>query len=167
MNPKHFLTTIVFLIFCVNCTAQNKTDTITIVKNGFETEYLQDNKKLSLDRLLAITQENSSSYAFVKKAHNLHIASVALETVGGIFIGFSLGYVVGRTIMGNIVNLKVLLPALGVGSVFVVSGVLSQSSSNKNLQYGVWAYNHSLNQKNNLYFDLGFSPTGMALRLNF
>jgi len=167
MNPKHILITILFLIFCLNCTAQNNTDTITIVKNGFETEYLQGNMKLSLNQLLTITKEDKLSYTFVKKANTLHTASIAFSTVGGICIGFSLGYVVGRTIMGNIVNLKVLLPALGIGSAFVVSGVLCQSSSNKNIQYGILVFNKSLIQKNNTSINLGFSPTEINLKLNF
>ena len=171
MNTKPYLTAILFfaIIFLSHFSgnAQKISDTISIVKDGFDTDYYQKGQKLDLGQLVDIVKENSVACSFIEKAYTLHVIGVVFDVAGGVYFGFSAGYAIGCAITGNLVNLKVLLPLLGASAGFIICGITCEIVSKNKIHRGVKLFNQSKKQSNNTNLDFGFSPNGVNLRLNF
>jgi len=152
---------------CFSGAAQNNSETLTIVKKGLETEYYQGGRLLNLNQLMEVIKGNSVAYTFIKQADDLNNTSTFFYIIGSGALGFSVGYAIGQAIVGNLVNLKVLIPTLGAGSAFIACGITCKITSNNKIQKGIWVYNNSLLQKTATNVDLSISPTGFSLKLSF
>jgi len=171
MHTKHYLTTILIfatiLLFCFSVQSQNSSDTIRMVKKVGNYKCYRNNERLSMSQLMYITQNNEKAYRYIIKANNLRFTSQLLGVVGGGCFGYSLGYVIGRSIADYPIEIKKIVPFLLVGSGTVIFSITFWAISNENLRKGLDIYNHSIKQKNNPQFNLGFSPYGTTLQINF
>jgi hypothetical protein len=171
MKPRHYVTA--FLIFaalfllCFSGNAQNSSDEIKVVSKGLSYVIYQNSQKLSFGQLMSITKENKEAYKIIVKASNLETAGVFFGIIGGGALGFSLGYALGSYLTGNSIEKSVILPVLGAGAVLTICSITMEVISYDNLRRGVDIYNKSIKQKNSTNLDLGFSPGGVMLKLNF
>ena len=171
MNIKHYLTAI--LIFAtiflsgISIKAQDSMATITIKGRGFGYAYYQNGKSLNMAQLAEITRDTKEAFKYIIKADNYKIAGIAFGAVGGGCVGYSLGYLLGCSMVGQPVELKKFLPFLVAGAGGVVCSIAFDAGSKDKVRQGVEIYNNSIKQKNNANLDVGFSPNGLMLQLNF
>ncbi|MCL2290366.1 MAG: hypothetical protein FWC34_06645 [Bacteroidetes bacterium] len=112
------------------------------------------------------TKEDEMAYKFMRQAHNLRIASIGFYTPAAFFIGFSVGYIITGTIF-NTVDMNILLFSAGIGGGLLIGGGICTLLANAKILKGVKVFNNSVRQNDNASLDLGFSPGGVMLRLNF
>jgi uncharacterized membrane protein (Fun14 family) len=171
MTTKHYLATILFFtlifLFAFSANAQNSSDTISIIKNRFDTDYYQEGRILNLDQLMNVVKENKVAYSLMKEAYALYVTGIVFDVAGGFFLGTSVGYAIGCAIRENLVNLKVLIPLLSVSTGFIVCGITCEIVSKNKIHKGVCVYNYSKKHTQSTSLDLGFSPNGVNVRLNF
>ena len=171
MNTKSYLTTFLIFIpvflFCFSSNAQNSSDTIRIARKGLGTVYYHDTKELTFKQAKALTKDNQAAYRLMQKADTMRVASYALGIVGGVALGFSLGHAIGRVMVGNTINKPLFFSMLGAGVVFIGISIGCEVGANNNAKEAVAIFNNAIKQSNNANLDLGFSPGGVMLRLNF
>ena len=170
MNTKHNLIILFFFtLFILNFTAksQNSSELIKVKEKTFGYAYYQNNKVLKFGELLEITKGNPTAYNHIVKASRLDVASVLLGTVGGGFLGFSLGYGIGCFITGQTINIKIFLPTLLIGIASSGCGIIFRVQSTDNTKRGVEIYNNAIKQKNSESIDLGFTANGVIMRVKF
>ena len=96
MSTKHFLTTILIfaaVLFCYSSNAQDRTDTIHMVKrNTGRYLYYQNNIELSKKQVMNLLNENNTAIKLMEKSNNLNIAAYCFAIPGGFCIGYSFGY---------------------------------------------------------------------------
>jgi len=171
MHTKHYLTTI--LIILASCLssfsvhAQNSSDTIRIIKTGLNYSYYKENTKLSFNQVMQLTKSNIKAYKLIEQSNNMRVGSYIFAIAGGGCLGYSLGYALGAAMFGNTINRPVFFSLLGVGAVFIGVGIGFEVGANNKAREGVAIFNNDIKQKHNANFDLGFSPGGVMLRLNF
>ena len=150
--------------------SQNDSTAIYIKGKGFGFVFSQNGKTVKIVELMAITKTNKEAYKFITKSNSLDVASVFFGTVGGLCLGFSIGYGIGSLISGNKVSMKTFLPIIGVGVAFTVCGIVFRAMSTDNARRGIEIYNNALKQRHNTSgnnLDIGFSPNGVVMKLNF
>jgi len=171
MNTKHYLSAIlifsVIFLFGFSVHAQNSSDGIRVIKRELGYVFYQNTKKLNIRQLANITRENTESYNYIIRADSWQIATIYSGVVGGGCVVGSLGYALGAAIVGNPINMKMFLPILSVGAGLVICSITFGVLANNNLKKGVELFNNSIKEKNSTNLDLGFSPGGVMLRLNF
>ena len=171
MNPKHYVTSIVIIaliflsVFSVK--AQKKSDTIRIEKSGLGYVYYKNNVMLNFKQVMDLTKENKKAYRLMEQSTNMRTGAYIFAVAGGGFLGYSLGYALGRAISGNPINKPVFFSMLGAGAVFTGIGIAFDVGANNKAKAGVELFNQSKKQMNNTNLDVGFSPNGVNLRLNF
>jgi hypothetical protein len=100
----------------------------------------------------------------MRQGNNLRVASICLYTPAAFFLGFSVGYII---ITGPDFNKNISFISLGAGAGLLIAGGICELVSNAKILKGVKIFNHSKIQNNHTNLDLGFSPNGVILRLNF
>ena len=163
---------IMALIFLVPFLAysQNDSTAIKIQSKEFGIAFSQNGKTVRIGELMDITKTNEEAYKFILKSSSLDVASVFLGIVGGGCLGFSIGYGIGYFLSGYKVSMKVLLPILGVGVGSTICGFVFSAMSADHARRGVEIYNNALKQRHNTSsnsLDIGFSPNGVAMKVNF
>ena len=171
MNTKPYLTAILFFaaIFLsgFSGSAQNSADTIRIEKNGLGYMYSKDNVTLYVKQIRALTASNPEARKLLEEYDYRRISSYGLAILGGGCIGWALGDVIGSSMYGNPIHKPVFFSLLGAGAVFMGGAIASDAIANHRLKAAVVLYNKSQRENNNTKLDLGFSPNGVNLRLNF
>jgi len=171
MNTKHYFTTILFFmvifLFTYSVKSQNGSDTIRIVKKGLGYVYYKDNAMLNFKQVMTLTKSNTKAFRLMEKSNNMRVGSYIFGIAGGGCLGYSLGYVLGAAMFGNTINKPVFFSLLGVGAVFIGVGIGFEVGANNKAKEGVTIFNNSIKQSSNTNLDLGFSPAGVMLRLNF
>jgi len=171
MNTKHYLSTIlifsviVLSVFLGN--AQNCSETIRMIPKGFGYVYYQDNVMLNFTQVMQAASSHKEAFKLLEKSKNMRNISYVFATAGSGCLGFSLGYLIGIAISNNKVNQPLFFSALGAGVAFIgVSIGLEFGAVNKTKE-AIDIFNNAIKQKINANLDLGFSPGGVMLRLNF
>ena len=171
MNTKHYLTAIFIFAFIFlssfNANSQSSSDTIKIVKSGLGNTYYHNGNILNFKQLTSTLHANKEAYGFLEKASSMRVGSYIFGCLGGGFLGFSLGHALGRAMVGAPINKTLFFSMLGAGVGFTGIGIAFDVGANKKIKEGVTVYNNALKQKNNANLDLGFSPNGVIMRLNF
>ena len=116
---------------------------------------------------LQLTASNIESFRLLEKSNRLRNAGYVFAVVGGGFAGYSLGYALGRAMFGNTMNKPLFFSMLGTGVVFIGVGIAFDVGANNKAKEGVEIYNNAIKQSNNTTLDLGFSISGVNMRLNF
>jgi hypothetical protein len=101
------------------------------------------------------------------KSYDLRAGSYIFGFIGGGAAGFALGYTLAASITGRTTEWKILGPVLGAGIAFIAVGVAFEINANKKAREAIAVYNNAIKQKQTSSVDLGFSPTGIGIRLNF
>jgi len=137
--------------------AQISTDTL-VIKKGLT--FQQNQKTYTFKEVPALMHNNKQAYEFIQKARTQSIISNVLSFAGGGFIGWPLG----TAIAGGEANWT--LAAIGAGLIVVAIPVFS--SAKKNATKAVQIYNEGVQtQQNNLSVNLGVTPQGVGLQINF
>ena len=114
-----------------------------------------------------LSADNPVAHKLMKDAYTLHVFSICVSSVGGFLLGYSAGYAIRCAVKKNQVDMKIFIPILGVGIGVTGIGIGFELWANGKTNKGILIFNNSVKQKNNSNLNLGFSPNGMALRLNF
>jgi len=171
MNTKHYLPTI--LLFTVialsvfSSNAQNSSDLIRMAKKTFGYAYYKDNERLNFSQIIQLTTSNPTSLKLTEQAYYMRYAGYAFSGIGGFSLGFALGHALGRAVAGKSIDEKLFYPLLGAGAGLIVVGICLEFGAINKTKHAVAAYNNAIRQENNTNLDLGFSPGGVMLRLNF
>ena len=170
MNKRYLTTILIFatiLLFCFSVHAQNSSDTISIVAKRLGYVYYKDNEMLNFNQIMQLTKSNPKAYKLMEQSNNLRVGSYIFAIAGGGCLGYSFGYILSTTMFDNTINNPLFFSMLGVGAVFVGVGIGFEVGANNKAREGVAVFNNAIKQKNNANLDLGFSPGGVMLRLNF
>jgi len=171
MNTKHHLTTILIFaaifLSCFSSNAQNSSGLIRAEKRGLGYIYYKDNVMLNFRQVMQATSSNPEALKLMKESNNMRNVGYVFAFLGGGCVGYSLGYALGRTISNNEINYGIFGAVLGVGAALIGVGISFEVGANKKAKEGVDVFNNAIRQKNNANLDLGFSPGGVMLRLNF
>jgi hypothetical protein len=171
MNTKPHLTAILtFVAIFLSCflvKSQSNSDTIRIVEDEIDIDYFLNQKRLSYNQLMDLTEGNKAAYKLINEAYYSHNAGIFFDVVGGLFVGSAAGYAIGKAIVHDIVKLKVFLPLLGTGVALIGAGIGFEAAANKKAKKGIAIYNQSIKQKHTTHLNLGFYPNGMILKMNF
>ena len=130
-------------------------------------DYFQNNKMLNFSQLMDLSASNPAAHKLMKDAHTLYISSICFNAAGGFLLGYSAGYAIRCAVKKNQVNMKKFIPILGAGVGVIGIGIGFELWSNNKTNKGVLILNNAVKQKNSTNVNLGFSPNGMALKLNF
>ena len=170
MNTKHNLTAFLFLgvILLLNLSlkSQNSSDTISMIRKGDSYCYYLNNEALSKVQLMDLLKENTPAIQLMEKSNNLHNAGYYCSISGGIFIGFSLGWLVANTLVGAKFDAKIFFPIIGAGVSLIVVGICFEVGAKHKAKDAIAVYNNSKRQ-NNTTLNLGLCTNGMMVKLNF
>ena len=172
MNPKLYLTSIlIFITICLfnfSVKSQNNSDsTIRMVNKGLGYDYYQGNVMLSFKQVMYLTKSNPEAFKLMIRSDNMRSASIFFGFVGGVSLGYSAGYMLGRFMTGRTFEEKIFYPILGAGAALIFIGIGFSAGATDNARKGIAVFNNGIKQSNNANFDLGFYPGGAMLRLNF
>jgi hypothetical protein len=147
--------------------AQSNSDTIRIEKNGLGYIYSQGNVKLNFSQMIQVASSQKDAAKLLEKSKNMKNMSYFFSIVGGGCIGFSLGHLIGTAISNRSVNQTLFFSTLGTGVALLGVGIGFEVGASNKAREGIDVYNKSIKQKNNTNLNLGFSPNGMVVKLNF
>ena len=171
MTPKHTLPTIllfaVISLFCFASHAQYSSDTIRMEKKGLGYVYYKNNEMLNFSQLTHLTNSNSESATLLRASKNMQVGAYIFGCLGGGFVGYSLGYALGTAMRGNTLNRTLFFSMLGAGAGFVGIGIGFEVGANNKVKEAVRIYNNTVKQKSNTTLNLGVSPNGLIVNLNF
>jgi len=171
MNIKRLFATFIsfsaVLLFSYTAKSQAVSDTIRIKEISSTIRYYYvGNNQVKLNFLMDVTKENEISNKLMQQAYNLHLLSTGLCVVGGLTVGFAFGYLILPGITNSIKN-EVLYSSFGAGVGLLICGGVCELASRNKILKGVRIYNKSMQNNAAASFDIGISPTGMTLKLNF
>jgi len=170
MNTKRYLSTIlIFVIFFFtdfSAKSQNDSNTIRVASRGLGSVYYKDNVMLTLNQVKQVTYSTPEAYLLMVKSSNMQVASYIFGCAGGFSLGFSIGHALGSLANRNF-NSRLFYSTLiaGLGSISI--GIAFEIASHNKAKQGIAIYNNAIKQKNSTNLDLGFSPNGLLLKLNF
>jgi hypothetical protein len=171
MNTKYYLATIlIFVAFFLSgfsSNAQNGSDTIRVVKKGLGYIYYKDNQMLNFKQAMHLTASNPEAFRLLEKSNSMRNAGYIFAAAGGGCVGYSLGYALGIAMFGNTMNKGLFFSTLGAGAVLIGIGIGFEVGANNKAKAGIDLFNNAIKQSSNTNLDLGFSPGGVMLRLNF
>jgi len=171
MIIKSYLTAILIfttiLLSCLSSHAQNNSDSIQVIKRGMKYVYFQGNTLLSFQQVLFLTSSHPKTSKLLRKSNNMHNLSYVFGFAGGGCVGYSLGYILGTAVSANAPNFGVFVSTLVIGAGLIGIGIALEIDAKNKAIEAIAVYNHSKRQRNNKNLDVGFSPTGVLLRLSF
>ena len=144
----------------INIIAQCDTCQITAKKVFGGYKFESEGKKLSLDHMLVMMQNEPEAYRYISKAKTSATFANILGFVGGFCIGWTAGTLIG----GGDVN----LPTLGIGAGCIIATIPIVNSANKNSLIAIDKYNNR-NVTGKIDFDLrlGFTQNGVGFSIQF
>ena len=139
---------------------------IEIYNYGRILYYFLGEHRLTLKNMLIITKNTPNAYTHLNSAYNFRIASY----VSGFLGGFGMGYCTYAAIIApsrSYVAQNAVLNWVVFGSSIILIGcsIDFKYQANKRIIHGIRNYNNSLKNKNNLSLNIGFSPTGIGLKI--
>jgi hypothetical protein len=171
MHPKLYFTAILFLsatfLFSFSGKAQNSADTIRIEKKGLGYVYYHDNVTIYLKQIRALTASNPKVRALLGEYDYMRSASYLFAAAGGGCIGWALGDALSSAMFGTTINKPVFFSLLAGGAAFVGIAFAFDAGANNKVKAAVKLFNKSQKDNNNTNLNLGFSPNGINLKLNF
>jgi len=171
MTLKHILPTIllfaVISLSCFSSCAQDGSDTIRMEKRGLGYACYKNNEILNFTQLTHLTNSNSETTKLLRASKNMQVGAYIFGCLGGGFIGYSLGYALGTAVRGNPLNKTLFFSMLGAGAGFVGIGIGFEVGANNKVKEAVRIYNNTVKQKSNTTLNLGVSPNGLIVNLNF
>ena len=171
MNKKPYLSVILFFvtifISVFSAKSQSRSDTIRMEKMAGIYFYYMDNVRLSKWELNQLLSQNHEADKLMIKSNNLRTATYFLSFTGGACVGVSLGLLLGSAIFQVPLNTKVFIPCLIAGTAAIGFSIAFEMSANRNAKEAIAVFNNSIKNKNNTTFNLGISPNGLMVNLNF
>lgn len=162
-----FFATFFLLHFFVK--SQNNSDTISMIKKDGRFLYYKNDVVLSKEQLKNLLIENNTiAFYLMEQSNNRRVTSCIFGFAGGVSLGYSFVYLLDRLQNKKNMNPKLFYPFLGAGLGLIVIGIDFGISANNKAREAIAAYNRSKRQKNNsTSLNLGFSPGGVLLKLDF
>jgi len=167
MNPKHFLTTIFIFIFTFSSHAQNNADEILVVAKGNNYRYIKNDKELIFRQLVSETKDSKEAQQLAIKAYNKRAAGIGTAFVGGCLVGYVLGDAIAKSKRNIDIEGKISIPLLVGGVGFLIGSYCFETSAKKNAKECVDIYNNYVKNKKSANIELGVSPSGINIKLNF
>jgi len=172
MSKKSYLPTILIfaaaiLLSCFSVKAQSLSDTIRVEKRGLRYIYYKDNVMINFQQVMYLTASNPKAFRLLKESKNMRNAGYFFAIIGGGCVGYSLGYMLGRSISDNTINYGLFAAILAAGTVSIGVGIGFQIQASNKAKNAVVVFNNAIKRKNKANLDLSFSPGGVLLRLNF
>jgi hypothetical protein len=147
--------------------SQNSSDTISLKNKLIGYVYYKNNVKLSFEQVMLEVGSNPKAYKLMKISNNMQNAGYIFAIAGISSLGFSLGYALICEIYRNKINKTLFFTTFGSGLGFIGVGISFEIGSSILAKKGITIFNNSIKQRNNTNLDLGISPNGIMLRLNF
>jgi len=146
---------------------QGNNNKIEIYNHGRTAFYFLDEERLTLKKMIAITEKNSNAYKYLNTAYNYRAASYAFGFLGGFGIGYCIGSYMYALIEANDYDNIINSVAFAAGAILIVCSIDFEYQAKKQIAQGINSYNNSLKNKNNLSLNVCFSPTGIGLKIGF
>jgi len=166
MPPKHILTAILILFFCISCFAQSNSDTIRVEIGKKKYRYFVNHLEFSKNEITELLTYDPDSRNIVRNYIDMRIAGAVFWGNGGGCLGYGLVYYIAKNAFGNNYSPALMETMIGVGIVMLSVGIVFEVKANSKFKEAIGVYNHSVKQKNNPNIHLGFAPTGICLKLN-
>ena len=116
---------------------------------------------------MQLTASNPEAFRLLEKSNSMRNAGYVFAVAGGGCVGYSLGYALGLAMFGNTMNQPLFFSMLGAGAIFIGVGIGFEVGANNKAKEGITVFNNAIKQSKNTSIDLGFSPKGVMLRLEF
>jgi hypothetical protein len=172
LNTRLYIATMVLFTilfsFSNSVKSQSSFDTIKVAEKGAGVRhfYVGDNQ-LNFNMLMGLTHKNETAFKFMEQAYNLRLASRLLYITGGVTVCFAIVYISQIHNSNSFTDIKVLLPSIGGGVFIILCGGICEFFSKDKILKGVKVFNKSIKENSTANLNIGFSPTGMTLKLNF
>ncbi|MCL2027776.1 MAG: hypothetical protein FWG79_04725 [Bacteroidales bacterium] len=162
MKNKIIICTFFSLVAATATIAQNTTEAMVIKQNAWTgTTFIQDGKSFTFKEVSVLMQDNPLAYESIKKARNNNTFGTVLAALGGAFVGWPLG----TALAGGEANWGMV--AIGAG--LIVVAIPIYNTANRHAHNAVQYYNEGVRppQSSNVSVNLGTSPNGIGLQINF
>ncbi|NCA84426.1 MAG: hypothetical protein EOM83_02510 [Clostridia bacterium] len=156
---KKVILLIVISLSVVSVMAQNRTDSVLIVKKAFT----QNGVRLTPRQLLQITHYNAEANSYMQKAQSNNVAASIFGFAGG----FLIGWPIGTAIVGGEANWAMA----GIGAGLVLIGIPFSVGYKRNATKAVEIYNRDLaappETTGAVEWKLGFTRSGVGIAMKF